>query len=264
MTEKSETYQSFRSNKAKHITRYAPYSLLDVVPWLLLATILRMNMKVAPGALALLLLPLVQIVVFIAFLLASEKMIALSRGHTSLAELTINAKARFAWQVIWRLLLLFLVSVLLAIGIGVSELQAATMWMGFDGLAFPWRQDPLQAWVAFISIVAFVFVLEKGGGRDPKYLNIVRRLYEHRRSLFTSWVYISLFLMLATYVQGRIALLAGYLLSFTDLASIERVALIGYIAAFSYLRIWVVVAILTVLLRASYGRLGVKSQQERK
>ncbi|RYC15614.1 hypothetical protein [Ciceribacter ferrooxidans] len=261
MTDKSETFQNFRSSsQTKQITRFSPYLLLGTVPWLLLATVLRLNMKVAPGAVALLLLPLVQIVVFIAFLLASEKMISLSRGHTSLAELTVSAKARFACQVIWRLLLLFLVSVLLAIGIGVSGLQAATMWMGFDGLAYPWRQGPLQAWVAFISIVAFVFVLEKGSERDPRYLNLVRRLYEHRRSLLMSWVYISLFLMLATFVQGKIALLAGYLLSFTDIASIERVALIGYIAAFSYLRIWVVVAILTFSFRASYGRLGVKHQ----
>ncbi len=90
-----------------HVTQFAPYLVLQTLPWLLLATVLRLYMKTAPNAVVLLLFVLVQLSVFIAFLVACERMIKLSGGWTSLDRLTMGQRDRFAWQVIWRLLIAF-------------------------------------------------------------------------------------------------------------------------------------------------------------
>lgn len=239
-----------------HITQFAPYLALQTLPWLLLATVLRLYMKTAPNAVVLLLFVLVQLSVFIAFLVACEKMIKLSGGWTSLDRLTMGQRARFAWQVIWRLLIAFLVAVVLAITTGVDKHLAATLWVGFDGLAFPWRQGALQIWIAFIATVTFIFVLEKGTGNAPRFIGVARQLRTHKRSLCVSWVYLGLFLMIITFAQSKLAFMLGSVLDDGKLGTVGTYVLVAFIVLFSYVRIWVVVAILTYTIRASYRHMG--------
>ncbi|QEE43522.1 hypothetical protein FVA81_02490 (plasmid) [Rhizobium sp. WL3] len=213
-------------------------------------------MKTAPNIIVLLVFVLVQLSVFIALLIVSEKMIKLSGGWTSLANLTMGQRTRFAWQVIWRLLTVFLVAVVFAVATGVNKHAAATLWVGFDGLAFPWRQGALQIWIAFIAIITFVFVLEKGTGNEARFGGVVRQLRIHRSALLFSWAYLGLFLMGTTFIQSKLALMLGAFLDNGKLGTVGTYLLIGFIVLFSYLRIWVIVAILTYSIRASYRRLG--------
>ena len=242
-------------------TKFAPYLMLQTLPWLLLATVLRLYMKAAPNVLVLPMFVLVQLSVFIAFLVASERMIKLSGGWTSLASLTMGQRTRFAWQVIWRLLTVFLVTVVLAVATGANKHAAATLWVGFDGLAFPWRQGALQIWIAFISIVTFIFVLEKGTGNEPSFTCVLKQLRTHRRTLLCSWVYLGLFLMAITFVQSNLAFVLGLFLDNGENGTVGAYLLIGFIVLFSYLRIWTIVAILTYSIRASYQRLGAQKVQ---
>ncbi|WP_137131131.1 hypothetical protein [Rhizobium sp. FY34] len=168
----------------------------------------------------------------------------------------MGQRARFAWQVIWRLLTVFLGAVVLAVTTGVDKHAAATLWVGFDGLAFPWRQGALQIWIAFIATVTFIFVLQKGTGNEARFIGVVRQLSTHKRTLLFSWVYLGLFLISITFVQSKLALMLGAFLDDGRLGKVGTYLLVGFIVLFSYLRIWVVVAILTYSIRASYRRLG--------
>lgn len=237
------------------VTQFAPYLVLQTLPWLLLATVLRLYIKTAPNALVLLMFVLVQLCVFIAFLAACEKMIKLSGGWTSLDRLTMGQRARFASQVMWRLLTIFLGSVLLAVATGLDRHAAATLWVGFDGLAFPWRQEALQIWIAFIATVTFMFVLEKGTGNAVRFTGVVRQLNTHKNALLFSGVYLGLFLISITFVQSKLALMLGGIIDDEKLGTVGTYLLIGFLLLFSYLRIWVVIAILTYSIRASYRRL---------
>lgn len=238
------------------VAQFAPYLVLQALPWLLLATVLRLYMKTAPNALVLLMFVLVQLCVFIAFLATCERMIKLSGGWTSLDRLTMRQRARFAWQVIWRLLTVFLGAVVLAVTTGVDRYAAATLWIGFDGLAFPWRQGVLQVWIAFIAVITFIFVLEKGTGNLVRFTGVLRQVRIHRHSLFFSGIYLGVFLVSITFIQSKLALVLGGLLDDGRLGTVRTYLLIGFLVLFSYLRIWVAVAILTYSIRASYRRLA--------
>ncbi len=246
-----------RSLKTRGATlRFAPYLLLAALPWLLLATTLRLYMKAAPDTVVLPVFVLVQFSVFMAFLVASEKMITLSGGWTCLAELTMGRRLAFAWQAIWRLLVVFLVAVVLALAAGTDKYLAATLWVGFDGLAFPWHQGPLQVWVAFISIVAFLFMIEKGAGNAPRFVGMLKLLITHRRILFFAWLYLGIILLALTYIQSRLAFVLGLFLDNSKAETLRTCLFIGFIVLFSHLRIWVIVALLTYAMKASYRRLG--------
>lgn len=245
----TRAYSAFRA-----FPRYGPYLLLQILPWLLLATVLRTYMKSAPGALLFLIMPSVQITVFIAFLIASEKMIRLAGGWTSLSKLTIKEEMRFAWQVVWRLLLLFLATVTVAVWAGIDKFAAAQIWLGFDGIAFPWRQGVLQVWIAFISILAFLFVVEKGLDRKPQFICIFRQLVAHARHLLLAWFYISVFFVAATLAQSKSAGLVASTLDNIENGHARYILYICFIVVFSHIRVWVAVAILTYALRSSHRR----------
>ncbi|HEV7306706.1 MAG TPA: hypothetical protein VGO12_10940 [Ensifer sp.] len=228
--------------------------LLQTVPWLLLATVLRSYARVMPGGLALLGMVLVQFAVLLAFLLASQKMIELAKGSTSLARLSFHEQLVFGWRVIWRFLLLFLLAVGGANFAGVDKFLAAQLWFGFDGIAFPWRQGLLQLWVAAISTIAFMFVVEKGQDREPRFISVFKEIGRHWRHLLWALLFISALLVVATFVQGRIA---GILAPIFDRPEVGRARYLAYVAlvlVFSYIRLWGIVAILTHALRASYRR----------
>ncbi|MBP1883542.1 hypothetical protein [Sinorhizobium mexicanum] len=240
------------SSTFRSLPTFGPYLLLQTVPWLLLATVLRTYVKAMPNALLLLGMILVQFAVFIAFLLASQKMIELANGWTSLSRLTFREQVTFGWRVIWRLLLLFLLTVCTADLAGVDKFAAAQLWLGFDGIAYPWRQGVLQVWIAIVSMITFMFVVEKGVGRQPRFVGILREFRLHRRHLSRAVVYICAFLVAMTFLQGQAAKLLSLLFDSPGYSRARPLVYIGWVLAFSYLRLWGTIAMLTYALRESY------------
>ncbi len=62
--------------------------------------------------------------------------------------------------------------------------------------------------------------------------------------------------MIITFAQSKLAFMLGSVLDGGKLGTVGTYMLVGFIVLFSYLRIWVVVAILTYTIRASYRRMG--------
>ncbi|MEZ0001258.1 hypothetical protein ABIA18_003055 [Sinorhizobium fredii] len=243
----SRTSRVFRS-----VPIYGPYLLLHTVPWLLLATVLRTYAKAMPDALALLGMILVQLAVFIAFLLASQKMIELANGWTSLSRLAFREQVVFGWRVIWRLLSLFFLTVCAANLAGIDRFAAAQLWFGFDGIAYPWWQGPLQLWIAIVSMIAFMLVVEKGMDRRPRFVGVLREFRFHGRHLSRAVVYNCAFLIAATFLQTQVAKLLSPLFDGPGYGQTKYLAFVAWILMFSYIRLWGIVAILTYTLRASY------------
>ncbi|WP_331371833.1 hypothetical protein [Sinorhizobium chiapasense] len=231
---------------------FGPYLLLHIVPWLLLATVLRTCAKAMPDGLILLGMILVQFAVFIAFLLASQKMIELANGWTSLSQLTFREQVIFGWRVIWRLLLLFLLAVCTANFTGVDRFAAAQLWLGFDGIVFPWRQGLLQLWIAIVSMITFMLVVERGLDRPPRFVGILREIRHHGRHLSRAVVHICAFLVITTFLQAQIAIFLSPLFDSAAYSRVQFLLYTGFILLFSYIRLWGIIAILTYSLRASY------------
>ena len=132
---------------------FGPYLMLETLPWLLLATAMRLYVLTLPDGLSLLGFFVVHVPVFIAFLLASQKMVRLTGGSTALERLSFQRQLSLSWAVLWRLSLLFFCTVISTVLLGMNKYSASKFWLGFDGIVFVWGQGFLPFWSAPIAAI---------------------------------------------------------------------------------------------------------------
>lgn len=234
---------------------FGPYLLLEAVPWLLLATVMRMVARSMGDGFGLLVLAAGQFALFIAFLLASQKMIHLAGGTTGLVGLSFRSQAALARAVLWRLLVLFLAANLLALWIGVDRFAAAVFWLGFDGIAFKWLGGTLlMTWSAVVAAVVYLMVVEKGAARQPGFVAVLRQFLVRWRYLLSAAVAIIAMQAAANAIQSLVGAMLQPLHAQLAPPLLKASAYLMFSFIFAYVRLWATIAILTYALRASYRR----------
>src|SRR5262245_8333786 len=116
------------------VISYGPFRMLEAVPWLMLASALRLVAYASRG-LALPCLVLASVSLFLACLLAARRMIEFADGSTQLGRLNFGQQLQLAGRVLWRVGLLMLTLALAAALLGQRWLSPHIL-LGFDGIAF--------------------------------------------------------------------------------------------------------------------------------
>lgn len=251
MTEVASTLPARETLRSGPSVSFGPYLLLEALPWLLFATCARTYSRGLPGVLAISGMLIVQFAVFFAFLLASRRMIELAGGGTVLGRLTFKDQLALGKGVIWRLLALFFAVVVTALLLGMNKYRASYFWLGFDDIVFAWNGGFLPIWSAVVATITFLMVVEKGLDRRPKYISVLHQLKDRWRHLLPAVALLGLFLSGANFVQEHLNSNLEPLYAALP-PPLRRYFYTGYFLGFSYLRLWVVVALLTYALRASY------------
>jgi hypothetical protein len=231
---------------------FGPYLVLETLPWLLLATVMRLYSLTLPDGLSLLGFFVAHVPVFIAFLLASQKMVRLTGGSTALERLSFHRQLSLSWAVVWRLSLLFFCTVILIVLLGMNKYSASKFWLGFDGIVFVWGRGFLPFWSALIAAIVFIMVVEKGLDRKPTFLAVLRQFGARWKQLTKAIAVIGLVFVGCTFVQffvGRLVWAAGEPLA---LPFGRNLLYVGFLAGVSYVRLWLAITILTYAVRASY------------
>ena len=231
---------------------FGPYLLLGTVPWLLLATATRMHGRHTEGGLGLLVLLIAQFALFIAFLVASNRMIRLFGGSTALDRLSFNEQFALGRGIIWRLLGLFLAANLLAVWAGMGKLTAAFLWFGFDGIAFDWHRNILLLWSPLVAVIAYLMVVEKGAGREPGFGSVLRQMRDRWRYLLPAMLAIMALQIVSNTIQHFAGFIMEPLYVQLTLSVPKNLMYLGFFFCFAYIRLWATVAILTYALRLSY------------
>jgi hypothetical protein len=224
--------------------------LLESVPWLFVATVLRTRSQGLPG-LVLFGTQFVQLAVFMAFLLASHRMIELAGGGTNLGRLRFREQLKLGRGILWRLLAASIAIAFAAALLGVNPRTIIFFCLSVDGIVYDWYSGFMPLWSAIIAVVIFLMVVEKGLGREPKYLPVLRQFVERRRHLFPAAVLLAAFLYGANFFQDLLSARLEAVYAAIPLP-LTRYFYTGYFLIFSYVRLWITVAILTYALRASY------------
>lgn len=231
---------------------FGHYLLLEAVPWLLLASATRMHARHSVGGIALLVLLIAQFALLIAFLVACSRMIQLSGGQTALGRLSFNDQCKLGRGILRRLLGLFLAANVFAVALGMNKFTAANLWLGFDGIAFDWHQDILLLWSPVVATIAFLMVVEKGAGRQPKFGPVLRQIRYHWRYLLPA----AIMIMASQAGFNLVQMYAGYifqpLYEQLTLPPVKNLTYLGFFFIFSCIRLWVTIAILTYALRAAF------------
>lgn len=254
MSETALTVAQLRAIKTRvgQHTGYGPYLMLEALPWLLLATVMRGQGRMMASGLSLLVLLIAEFALFLAFLIASQKMIEAAGGMTSLGRLPMATQLRLTWSAIWRLLLLFLGTNLLALSLGMDESLAAAAWFGFDGIVFSWPLRWHPVWNGVIATLVFLLVLERGMDRKPSALAVARQLVTRFRYLGAAIVGVTLFLVVMELVQASAGSVVQMLYAQMHPGPLRNIVYIGFMFAFGYLRLLGTITILTLAARASW------------
>lgn len=226
--------------------------MFEAVPWLLLATVIRIYSRALPDSVLLLGFLVLHVPVFIAFLLASQKMIDLTGGTTSLERLSFRRQLSLSWAVIWRLLILFFATIGAAILFGIDKSLAARLWVGFDGIVFAWGWGFLPFWSALIAAIAFLMVVEKGLNRKPTLRSVLRQIKSRWTYLAQAVIIIGVFFLVCNFVQLFVGNIVKALGDQMAHPLPRNLLYVGFFLGLSCLRLWGAIAILTYALRASY------------
>lgn len=229
--------------------RFGPYLHLESVPWLLLATVFRARAKTTPDDLSALVYSAAgEFALFLAFLIASQRMIQLWGGSTSLDRLEFKEELRLAWSALWRLNLMYLLLTLFAIVMGMEKLNAVGFFFGFDGIVIKWHACWLPLWSAVVACLLFLFVVERGMDRKPKGYRVLLQFLRQIRYLLPVIIVLTVFYFLAGELQRLMADWIEPLYQMIN-TKIGGVLLVGFIFVFSYARLLITIYALTFAVR---------------
>lgn len=232
---------------------YWPHLLIEAVPWLLLGAVLRLNILSAPGPIAIVLFPLIQFAIFIAFLVACERAIRLAGGATNLERLALGDQLRLGRSVLGSLLVIVVAAICLGAALGLPGESVGGFLLGFDGIVFNWgTRKLLLAWSPFVAVLTFLMVVEKGAGRRPSAPAALRQLMLRRRHLLPATVAVAAFIAASTYLRLWLGSQLHAVIGPMPDSTLKYGIYLLFFAGFAYGQLWVTVNILTHALRSSY------------
>jgi hypothetical protein len=224
--------------------------LFAAVPWLMLASAMRFVAYTNP-AVALPAYILADLAIFLAFLLAAQRMIELADGTTRLGRLDFNEQMRLACKVLGRVVLLLIAAAIVIAVVGPREL-AMTMLIGFDGIAFDQGSKVGIIWSAFLAALVLLMVVRAGEGGDVAFFAASKELAQRSLYLVPAIVVLTGILIAMSAVQGEVRGLVWYFFQTGAPQPIKNLVYFFFVFGFATVRLWVTLAVLVFALRESY------------
>lgn len=231
---------------------FGPYIMLEAAPWLLLATVMRARAKMLGDGALLLVMLASEFVLFLAFLIATQKMVERAGGITSLGRLAMADQLRLAGSAVWRLMLLFFCTVFASLVLGMNKQLAAGAWVGFDAIVYFWPLGWHPVWPALIATLVFLFVIERGMECKPTAKAAVGQMLRRWRHFIPAAAFIALFLALMNRIQPLAGDMVQLIADRMSPGPMRNLLYIGFLFFFSYVRLLVTITVLTFAARASW------------
>jgi len=231
---------------------FGPFRFLEALPWLVMATALRV-IAFGGGLVALPALIAANIAVTHAFLVVAQRSIELQQGKTGLGALDFAEQFRLSRAVLWRIALLMAAVACALAGAGFTSL-APHMMVGLDGMAFDQHTDIGKFWSALIAVLVLLMTIdaERHQGR-VSFVNALREMM--RRGL---WIGATVAVLGAVYLglglgQGWVR---SAIWNFWQISSasqwLKNPVYFTFIFSFAMLRLWITLLIVTYGLKQSY------------
>jgi hypothetical protein len=233
---------------------FGPFLLLHALPWLILATAMRvLAFTGVRGHAVLLEIIVANLAVLQAFLVTARHAIEAAGGNSQLGELGPAEQYRLSRAILWRLVLVMIATaiVLALAGFGGIAFHAIG---GIDGIVFDLVSTFSKFWSA--SIAALVLLILVRAGQHGGKVALFAALGEFARRWF--WLGGAVIVLGIAYlglglVQGVVR---AEIWNFWQLSSasqfIKNLVYFVFIFGFAMLRLWMTLLILTFGLKQSY------------
>jgi hypothetical protein len=233
---------------------YGPFRLMEAVPWLMLASALRIIAVVVHGLVGLLAAVCSDIAIFLAFLLAARRMIELTDGKTGLGRLSFTEQLLLARKVLVPIILMMLL-VGMAVAATGALWTAQNLMLGVDGIAFDQYSAIGMTWSAFLAAVMLLMVLRAESGGDATLLAVLRELWQRALCMVPAIIAVAAAHIGLSVLQGMVRVVVYAFWHVPGPPQLMRTfVFVLFVFGFASLRLWVTLAILTFALRESYRR----------
>lgn len=229
---------------------FGPYGLLQAVPWLMLASAMRFVAYTNP-VLAIPCYILASLAIFLAFLIAAQRMIELADGTTGLGKLDFSAQICLAGRVLRRVILLLLIGAFAAFALGARDLSFY-MLAGFDGIAFDQPSNFGIAWSVIVASIVLLMVVHAGDGRDMTLAGAWSEFRDRWLYLLAAIAVLSGLLITMSSVEHQMRGLVAMFFQTGAPQSIKNLIYFFFVFGFATMRLWVTLAVLVFALRESY------------
>jgi hypothetical protein len=234
---------------------YGPFRLMEAVPWLMLASAMRIiAVVVVGGFLGLLAAVCSDIAIFLAFMLAARRMIELTDGKTGLGKLSFANQLLLARKVLVPIILTMLVVGMVVAAAG-ARWVAQNLMLGLDGIAFDQYAGIGMAWSAFLAAVMLLMMLRAESGGDATLPAALRELWQRAFCMAPAILAVAAAHIGLSGVQGMMRVVVYAFWHVPGPPQLMRtMVFVVFVFGFASLRLWVPLAILTFSLRESYRR----------
>lgn len=233
---------------------YGPFRLMEAVPWLMLASALRIVAVVVHGLVGLLAAVCSDVAIFLAFLLAARRMIEMTDGETGLGRLSFTEQLLLARKVLVPIILMMLFAGIAVAATGAGWM-AQNLMLGVDGIAFDQYTAIGMAWSAFLAAVMLLMVLRAESGGDATLPAAFREFWQRASCMVPAILAVAAAHVGLSVVQGMVRAVVYALWHVPGPPQLMRTfVFVLFIFGFATVRLWVTLAVLTFGLRESYQR----------
>ena len=247
--------QSFRFP----IISYGPLRLLECLPWLFVATYLRIVAYSSPG-LALFLLALSMACILMAFLAAVRATVEFIGGQTQLGQLTFGERLGFVKKTM-RWWFVITIIAMMAVGLITRDADIArSVLLGIDGMAFDTRGTSAKFWTPIITILFFFAAMLASNRQEPSFYNVIDFLKHHMPLMVVTYSVLVMVLLGLSPIQAYFRELMMEVRQTSLPLELKNVVSVGFVFFFASLRLWVTLFILTTAFKQSCELLEAKSK----
>ena len=228
--------------------------LVHAVPWLMLATVMRIIYAAHTGLLWHVTFFVANICIFLAFMIVSHVMIQHAGGRTELGSLPFGKQVAIGRNVVPRITLL-LTGLSFAVGWFGAPTLADHLLFGFDGIAF----DQYSGWgfllSSFLAALILLMLLAGERGERGTISAAVAEFAARRKSLVPAVLAVAAFLLGLSAFQGVVRELVYEFGQMTSVPfAIRSFVFFIFIFSFATVRLCGCLALLVFALRRSYRR----------
>lgn len=223
---------------------FGPYWLMQVLPWLILATALRYVRHDPAPAVQVIAMLLESLAIFLAFLAAAQCLLELARGGMRHGDWSILRQLNVASHIVLRVYLAMFAFAAAAFVLGYYKVSFYVLF-AFAGLAFDQASAIGMVASSVIAAIALMMVVNVEKPGQSTVTNAIKALARNALWMVPAIVVVAAVQVGLSQVQGVArALIVQYGQS-SAAPFAKNLALFLYMLAFASIRLWATLAILT-------------------
>ena len=232
---------------------FGPYWLMQVLPWLILATSLRYVRNDPIPLVKVIAMVLESLAIFLAFLAAAQCLMELARGGARQVGFSIFRQLNLASHIVLRLYLLMFA---VAVGLYAFGLYRESFYVlfAFGGLVFDQGSAIGMVASSVIAAIVLMMVVKAEESGHPTVTNAIAQLARRALWMVPAIVAVALVQVGLSQLQGVARLFVFQYGQSSAMPFAKNLVLFLYMLVFASIRLWATLAILTFAVALSERR----------